>query len=80
MAVYMPTATHEIKPTKHENDSKALTGDVLDANGHVIVKAGGGAPNPNRNNKKSKLKWGNPKSTPTYGVFSDHGQRKLHNS
>ena len=52
VAVYMPTVTHEIKPTEHEGDSKALTGDVLDANGHVIAKAGGGAPNPNRNNKK----------------------------
>ena len=52
VAVYMPTVTHQIKPTKHENDSKALKGDVLDANGRVIAKAGGGAPNPNRNNKK----------------------------
>ena len=52
----MPTVTHEIKPTEHEGDSKALTGDVLDANGHVIAKAGGGAPlGPNRNKNDKEL-------------------------
>ena len=52
VVVYMPTITHEVKRTKRDGETKVLKGDVLDANGRVIAKARGGAPNPNRNNKK----------------------------